>query len=99
MFVRETFMPQPKLPWRCADLLLLLAAYGQDATGDVDGDGATNVNDLLLLLAGYGSACTRDAGGGGATCAAGGCATSAEVSIVVDNSHTSYCNGGATKPP
>ena len=60
MFVRATFMPQPKLPWRCADLLLLLAAYGQDATGDVDGDGATNANDLLLLLAGYsyGSACS-----------------------------------------
>ena len=34
------------------DLLLLLAAYGADASGDVDGDGATNVNDLLLLLAG-----------------------------------------------
>ena len=72
-----------------------MASYGQDATGDVDGDGTTNVSDLLLLLAGYGSECTRDAGGGGATCAAGGCATSADVSIVVDNSHTSYCNGGA----
>jgi len=80
---------------RLADLLLLLAAYSQDATGDINGDGATNVEDLLLLLAGYGSDCTRDVGGGGggATCADGGCATSADVSIVVDNSHTSYCNG------
>ena len=86
---------------RCADLLLLLAAYSQDATGDINGDGATNVEDLLLLLAGYGSDCTRDVGGGsgGATCADGGCATSAQVSIVVDNSHTSYCNGGAAKHP
>ena len=49
------------------------------------------------MRAQYGQSCTRG-GGGGATpapgvCDSGGCATSAEVSIVVDNSHTSYCNG------
>ena len=42
-----------------ADLLLLLAAYGADASGDVDGDGTTNVSDLLALLAGFGDECTR----------------------------------------
>ena len=41
------------------DLLLLLAAFGSDASGDVDGDGTTNVSDLLALLAGFGDECIR----------------------------------------
>lgn len=81
------------------DLLLLLSAFASDETGDVDGScpagtsnvaSCTDVADLLLLLAGFGSTCTRDAGGGGAST---GQSVTADVSIIVDNSHTSYCNG------
>ena len=45
-----------------SDLLMLLAAYGQDASGDTNGDGATDVSDLLALLAAYGAA--QNCGGG-----------------------------------
>ena len=43
------------------DLLLLLAGYGTDDSGDVDGDGVTNVNDLLAVIAEWGCSGTCEA--------------------------------------
>ena len=46
------------------DLLALLAGFGgDDASTDINGDGATDVADLLLLLAQFNGSCA--AGGGG----------------------------------
>ena len=36
-----------------SDLLMLLAACGQDASSDTNGDGAADVSDLLARLAAY----------------------------------------------
>jgi hypothetical protein len=41
-----------------SDLLLLLAAFGTSAEGDVTGDNVTDVNDLLALLSQFGSPCS-----------------------------------------
>ena len=81
----------PDHPWACqhravdvTDLLGLLGQYGGDGTYDTDGSGTVDVTDLLALLGEYGRNCGAVFSGDG---------TTAQLSIVVDNSHTTWCNG------
>jgi hypothetical protein len=73
-----------------SDLLKLLAAYGTNADGDINGDGETSVTDLLQLLGVYGASCQ------GGAAAAGGiperqsdqqCYTTEDNRLAADSSH------------